>query len=123
MWEVVPSNLYLIYAQDAPPESGIFADLLVETTGDGRLAGSFRWSLRSSKTHQTQFWAKNVCSYDGVSSYELTYEVHPGDLPFRHNTSTTSWEDMAELVGEGRIGVTKDGEDARQELLGKSSNT
>jgi hypothetical protein len=47
--------------------------------------------------------------------------VKPGDLPFRHNTSTTSWEDMADLITEGRISVTKDGEEAHQELIGKTT--
>jgi hypothetical protein len=120
MWEVVPTNLFLIYAQDSPPESGIFADLLVEVSGDGRLNG-FRWSLRSSAPHKTCFSAKGMCSYDGVDDFELTYEVKPGDLPFRHNTSTTSWEDMADLITEGRISVTKDGEEAHQELIGKAA--
>jgi hypothetical protein len=101
MWEVVPTNLFLIYAHDSPPESGIFADLLVEISGEGSLNGSFRWSLRK------------------VDGYELSYEVKPGDLPFRHNTSTTSWEDMADLITEGKISVTKDGEDAQHEFIGK----
>jgi hypothetical protein len=63
MWEVVPTNLFLIYAQDSPPESGIFADLLVEISGEGSLNGSFRWSLRSSEPHKTRFNAKGMCSY------------------------------------------------------------
>jgi hypothetical protein len=121
MCEVVLTNLFLIYAQDSPPESGIFADLLVEISGDGRLNGSFRWSLRSSEPLKTGFNAKGMCSYDNVDGFELSYEVKPGDLPFRHNTSTTSSEDMADLITEGRISVTKDGEEAHQELIGKTT--
>jgi hypothetical protein len=119
MWEVVPTNLFLIYAHDSPPESGIYVDLLVEISGEGSLNGSFRWSVRSSEPHKTRFSAKGMCSYDGVDGYELSYEVKPCDLPFRHNTSTTSWEDMADLITEGRISVTKDGEDAQHEFIGK----
>jgi hypothetical protein len=119
MWEVVPVNLFLIYAQEAAPDTGLHADLLVEVSGDGKLAGSFRWALRDSKTVKAQFSMKGVSSYADLDQYELTYEVKPCDLPFRQNTSTTSWEDLADLVKEGRIAVSKNGEDASQELLGK----
>jgi hypothetical protein len=122
MWEVVPVNLFLIYAQEAAPDTGLFADLLVEVSGDGKLAGSFRWSVRSSEPLRARFSLGGVSSYAGLDQFELSYEVKPCDLPFRQNTSTTAWEDLADLVNEGRVAASKNGEDASQELLGKTTN-
>jgi hypothetical protein len=119
MWEVVPVNLYLIYPQDSPPESGIHADLLVEATGEGKLTGSFRWSLRCKDTLRASFSGKGMSSYSDMEGFELLYDMKPCNLPLRHNTSNTAWEDLADLVSEGRVTVTKNGEEASQELISK----
>jgi hypothetical protein len=121
-WELKHKNVFLIYTPDEVPERGIMARLLVESSCEGKLTGAFRWMLKSSEPVKAEFNLKLVSSYESEDNYTLTYCVKPEDLELRPNTSTGPWEDLADLIAEERISVTKDGEDASKELIGMLNN-
>ena len=121
-WCISPLNLFLIHAPLEELEVGIQAELLAEVTPGGELRGNYRWSVSGKSLVKMSFPLSQVLPLADADCWELTWETRTSDIIIPTNRSAGAWEDLTELVSQGKIIVTKDGADGANDLIGKLPN-
>ena len=119
-WEIHPRALYLIHEVPSNAEHGIKVELLAECTAPGRLTGHYRWAFGGGNVEMSR---RLNTIMEVEEDFWLDINSKPDDINIRENNCTGPWEDLADWVAKDKIGVQKNNENARDELLGKKKKT
>ena len=58
---------------------------------------------------------------DVDEDYWLDFNYKPEDITIRENNCAGNWEDLSDWVSKEKVGVQRNNENARNDLLGKLS--
>jgi hypothetical protein len=112
-------SYFNILTPPAIPDNKVKADLFLEVEEHGGLTGRFCWVLSGSPMVTATFKASEIMPGPRQEDYDLTFVTRPCDIKLAVNMTSTPWLDLADQVGKGHISVTRHGEDAAHEFLGK----
>ena len=120
-WVIKPRNLFNIFRLDLGEDELAAGALLVDITAAGLILGDFRWSLAGARHVRISMQASDIVPVAGLEEFHLTMEIRPDEVEIRRNLMSGDWQDLADMVGKGRIIASRGDEDDGHDLLGKHS--
>jgi len=104
-WQIEPAALFRSYRQDVQEEQPLVAALLVQVTDGGKAEDHYRFHLAGSEDLDVEFGGIDLLPGRDFSRFTFKGHANPNDLAIRQNCATTAWEDLEELVDDGRFDV------------------
>jgi hypothetical protein len=116
-WQIKSHHLYTIFMPPKEDLSSLRGYLLLEATDAGKIEDTMQMMVHGDNTITTTINATAITGLQELEQYTLTYETRPEEIHIKRNTSSTPWEDLAEMVAKNNIIPYKNGEEATAEFL------
>jgi len=110
-WTVEDASSFLSYKCEEEAEADLTVDFLLQITDSGRVEDHFRFQIAGQDDIDVGFKGRDLIVDKAFWAYTFKAQMAPDQLEFRRNCLTTAWEDLADLVDEGRLLVRMEGVD------------
>jgi hypothetical protein len=116
-WKVHPRSLYKLFVPTEDDLSKPRGYLLAEADADGAVHNAMQLTVHGDEPIVVKFNTSDLFLEPELAGYEVTMEELPVSIKPQPNSSTTVWADFRDLVAKREVTVTREGEDATEQIL------